>query len=486
MQLDRLTAVLRPRNGWEAIDLGFQMARRRYLVLWLLWWLSALPVTLLASLLLYKHPSYVSSAVWWFKPLFEPVLVFWLSRALFGERLSFRQARAQWWQATRHRLLGNLTWRRFSPNRSLFMPIGLLEQPDRKAWGQRTRVFTRRESAGTWLTLVGMHVEMAIALGLVFGLVGLIPEGLLPDWDWRQWTGETNTLMAWVWNLSSLFAMSLFAPFYVAGGFGLYLSQRTNLEAWDVELTFRRLAKSLAMGLLAASFVALSVVLPSTPAVAADTRERSAQVIQEVLQSDDFGKEEQVERWVLSSSSDEESPEPGNLRLHWLEGLAGVLEILAWTLVAALGAWLLIKLYRYVQDRQLTAGPGLTRPISREAAIRFVEMADPASLPPDIAAAARTLLGESRLREAISLLYRGSLAALVYGHALDLEASATEGECVELVSQHRPPEESDFFRQLTRHWVRTAYAGLPPDNDTANALLDRWQQFYSPARRVDA
>jgi hypothetical protein len=29
-------------------------------------------------------------------------------------------------------------------------------------------------------------------------------------------------------------------PFYVAAGFGMYLSRRAELEAWDIEQEFRR------------------------------------------------------------------------------------------------------------------------------------------------------------------------------------------------------------------------------------------------------
>ena len=36
-------------------------------------------------------------------------------------------------------------------------------------------------------------------------------------------------------------AMSLIAPFYVAGGFALYLNRRSELEGWDIEICLRRL-----------------------------------------------------------------------------------------------------------------------------------------------------------------------------------------------------------------------------------------------------
>ena len=45
-------------------------------------------------------------------------------------------------------------------------------------------------------------------------------------------------LLLGLWWLS----VSLLEPIYVAAGFGLYLHRRTQLEAWDVELVFRRLA----------------------------------------------------------------------------------------------------------------------------------------------------------------------------------------------------------------------------------------------------
>ena len=39
--------------------------------------------------------------------------------------------------------------------------------------------------------------------------------------------------------------VSLIAPFFVASGFSLYLNQRTLLEAWDIELIFRRMTTRL-------------------------------------------------------------------------------------------------------------------------------------------------------------------------------------------------------------------------------------------------
>src|SRR5207342_1489924 len=55
-------------------------------------------------------------------------------------------------------------------------------------------------------------------------------------------------------------ASTALEPFYVGAGFGLYLNRRTQLEAWDVELAFRRLRERLG-GALVVAFLALGVVL---------------------------------------------------------------------------------------------------------------------------------------------------------------------------------------------------------------------------------
>ena len=35
-------------------------------------------------------------------------------------------------------------------------------------------------------------------------------------------------------------------PFYIAANFALYINRRTQLEAWDIELSFRKMAIRLA------------------------------------------------------------------------------------------------------------------------------------------------------------------------------------------------------------------------------------------------
>ncbi|MEW8458808.1 MAG: hypothetical protein AB2653_00720, partial [Candidatus Thiodiazotropha endolucinida] len=81
MDLTRIAIKLRPRQAWESIDLGFAMARKWFMPLWSLWLCSALPMMVVLALL--PLPLWSAGLIlWWFKPLYEPTLLYWLSRRL--------------------------------------------------------------------------------------------------------------------------------------------------------------------------------------------------------------------------------------------------------------------------------------------------------------------------------------------------------------------------------------------------------------------
>src|SRR5690606_35158648 len=94
-------------------------------------------------------------------------------------------------------------------------------------------------SQATWLTLLGVHLEALLA-GSMMLLVGMLLPDILAG-DWLDLVLTQNELL----HILMLVGMALVAPFYVAGGFALYLNRRIELEAWDIDLVFRRLAARL-------------------------------------------------------------------------------------------------------------------------------------------------------------------------------------------------------------------------------------------------
>lgn len=239
MDLDRVSAVIRPRTPWESIDLGFALARHWFLPLWGLWWATVLPIGGLLLLVLREQADLWLLAIWWLKPLYESLLLFWLSRALFGTAEPVARSARRIGQAFPPRLWPQLLWRRLGPARSFTMPVTLLERLSGRQRGERLRILRGGSGAAVWLTLICVHLETLLWLSALLLIAFMIPEHL-PALDLRTALFDDDSALYWLGTLSMLTALSVMAPFYVAAGFALYLGRRIELEAWDLELRFRR------------------------------------------------------------------------------------------------------------------------------------------------------------------------------------------------------------------------------------------------------
>jgi len=506
VELDRITVALRPRGTWEGIDLGFALARAWFPALWGLWWLSALPLAALALLLPGGQADWWALLVWWFKPLYEAPLVWWISRALFGERPPLRDAGRLLRAAWTRRLLPYLLWRRLAPRRSLVLTIGLLEGLGGTALRERRRVLG--EGAGAaWLTLICAHFEAILWGGLLLGLFYLIPAGGLPGLDLTVALTDADAWPYWLSGGFYLFACSVIAPFYVCAGFALYIGRRTDLEAWDLELAFRRAGadastgatapgaarpgrrtasgngrSAVLSGLLCAAVLAAwpgppvgAAALPTPrppPPLPAPAPARN--LIAEVLADADFGRTRQESVWTYIGKDEETAaPDP-----TWLQGLGDVAVILGrlvkglLVVLAVVAVALLIQ--RILRDWQPGAWRWRRRPT--EPPPPAVPVALAADADPDaaeLARAVRARLAAGDPRGALALLYRGSIGHL-RRRGLRIPDGATEGECLRLAAGHPGTGDLEPLRRLTRDWQALAYAQQTPDPGLIAARLRDW------------
>lgn len=487
MDLARIAVRLRPRTPWEGIDLGFMLAREWFLPLWTLWMISALPVMLLLTLA--PLPLWLAGVLlWWCKPLYEPPLTLWLGRRLFGDRPGWRELRAGWAQAVLPQLFANLTWRRLHPARSFLMPVSVLERLKGRSRARRIQVLSRKSNAASWLTVIGIHFEFALELGVVALLAMLIP-GELHGIDWQDYLLHPGRFSEWMQQLSALLAMSLVAPFYVAGGFALYLTRRTELEGWDIELGLRRMARRSA-GRTAAWLTALGLggMLiwggSAMPLEAAEVdRQQVRAVIEAVLADEAFGRDEERTRWEYAGGGNGDETDGESPFRDWLErlgqGFAAFSELLLWLGVGGLLAYLV---YWFLTHREL--GPR-GREGRRNGSLAPTRIAGldlrPESLPDDPASAAQRLIEQGDHRAALSLLYRAALSVLVHRHALEIPEGATEGECRQLVETHLGPPLAACFSALTLAWQRQAYAHLTPGKAAGLTLCREWRRCFGGA-----
>ncbi len=529
MRLEDLALNLRPRSHWEAMDLGFALARAHGKPLFISYGLALLPFLVLSAVVATVFPFLAPAALWWFKPVWERVALHVLSQTAFGVVPTWGATLRGLRQIPRTGLLSQLLpWRRiFDWGRSFHSPVFQLETQKGKAARARFAALDKRIGGNaTWLTFAFAHFSLVIWAGLVGLVFLLLPQDLQPG-NWLNWIGDQGgaeevAQQAWLNAAQAILAgvvMMLLEPFYVAAGFALYLTRRTQLEGWDVELAFKRMNARLAAQpgaesstksgtkssaesvaprtnaaapLLLLLGVALGIAqLGAARPVAAQASQaataavkpapQSRPVLDEVLKGKEFEQFEQQKNWKPRSEKKPETRDSPNF--GWLESLAKLISsfaeigrFLLWVAVIVLAAWLLYWLAKRfgwagLFDRTVSAPKPETL---------FGLDIRPESLPDDVAAAARALLAKGDLRAALSLLYRGALSALVQRDALEVKAGYTEGDCAREVTALTPIVVSSYFGNLVAAWQRVAYAQSPPPSANVAALCDEWARHFAP------
>lgn len=250
MNLDKMTVNIKPLPVYQAMDLGLSIARAWYGDLWRLWWQSpALWLGLVASVMLAMFPMYGQAefavyfwlifGLWWLKPLHERRLVIFLSQKLFNNEYQIEDVPQLAKTMPKVRFM---LFKRLGSRRMMVMPVHLLEGQTGKNAKTRLKALTRRQdgqisSHGAGFFILEMAIwlvgyETLLSLCQLGSNLGSEVELEIPQW-----------LDAMLFVLSYFATISLLTPFFVASGFAMYLCKRSQLEGWDIELTFRKLLR---------------------------------------------------------------------------------------------------------------------------------------------------------------------------------------------------------------------------------------------------
>ncbi|MHC8375856.1 DUF4129 domain-containing protein [Pseudomonas sp. MDT1-16] len=510
MRLSDATVVIRPRTTWEAMDLGVLLSQRHRRLLMTSWAIITLPIFALLTLFLWDSPSLAVFIFWWLKPAFERLPLYILSKVMFGETPTLKQALRQWPRLLKPQLLASLTWRRLSLSRSFVMPVVQLEGLKGQARQQRLRVLLQRNAgAAQWLTIIGVHLESALWIGLMVLFYMFLPQQVELDWSWQTLITAATQDWRWLEHLTNAFyvlVLIVWEPIYVACGFSLYLNRRTVLEAWDIELVFRRLRQRLnttAVTLLLAAIL----LVPAAPNVWADepvitpdsprlldqplTSQASKDSIKKILDQPPFKNKETVTRYRFGEDKpDTQTPDDGKTP-EWLKALASLfdsqrfgflatlIEGLLWgAVMGAIG--LLIWRYRDGLQAFVSRRPAFNRKVGRPLPPQAFGLdLNRETLPADIAASAESLW-QTNPRAALGLLYRALLSHLLHDHNMALKPADTEGEVLQRVEQLHQPALLAFSRNLTRHWQNMAYGHRLPPAHLQQELCDGWRTLFGP------
>lgn len=472
MRLDAVTAEIRPRSDWEAMDLGLAMVRRDFWRCLAVWWLAVLPAFVLTGWLLWDHPAIWLVIFWWLKPWGSRLVLFEISRRLFGERPEWRAALREIPRAWVRRFPYRMLWARFSPWLPVTLAVEDLEGLRGRACSQRCAQVTRRgESVIMWTYFVADAAACWFGIAILMIVAMFIPEGQDGGWQMaiEMWNPDQPMdippLIMRTVVLCVMAAMSLTDLFVTGCGFGIYINNRTWIEGWDVELGFKRMARRLSGAAMLAAALAFLTVMAS-PAAAASPVE----VMREIKSHPDF-KVHTVKDRVPRNSGSSSWRWPAWLKFSGdLRWLGNVFAVTAIALLLALLAWL-VWLNRHAFRVAGLSSPSSTPPRAR--VVMGMEVS-PESLPADIPYAALALWRAGRHIEALGLLYRGAIARVIDHARVDIHESDTEGDCVRRVEAAGAPAHPDYFRGLTRLWMAIAYAGTIPRDSEIESMCRSW------------
>lgn len=244
---------MRRREGWEAVDLGIALLRHHIVSFYKVFSAGLVVLVLLAVALEMWVDTPVTWSVmliWWLKPLLDRIALAHLSRAMFGQTLRLRDAIAELPHLlTRTGLLAALLWRRLSLKRSMLLPVWQLERAatlPRPARSARLRLIGQRYGeTGRNVTIIALHMEVFMLMGWIALLFMLAPP-LMTALDFEVLATDNWPIGIRLGYIAAYaLAIALVEPMYVAAGFMLYLHRRIDLEGWDIEIAFRRMADRL-------------------------------------------------------------------------------------------------------------------------------------------------------------------------------------------------------------------------------------------------
>jgi hypothetical protein len=485
VQLERLSVYLRPRGGWEALDLGFQMARAWWRPVWGTWFAVYLPAAFVLHAMFHERLWIAPLVLWWLKPVFDRFVLHVVSRAVFGDAPTVADALAAWRDILRPGLIAGLVWYpRLSLARSFNLPVWQLEKQTGGAARSRWAALGRRmRGYAIWLTIVCLHFEGLVLLSLGIVVALLAPAGGDVAFEFSELFKGSGGEGRWGWFDSACYvaAVSIVEPLYVAGGFSLYLNRRAILEGWDIELALRRLDARLGLAKAAvAACLAVAVACSAgAPRDAAAAEDSAASEIKEVLKAPEFQQFRDGTRWKYRGERKPQDRDTAAIDFWGNLGafLAQISQALLWVLVG-IGVVALVFLVRRYLPRFLEERPEAYRPPDA----LFGLAVAPESLPDDVAGTAARLAADGRIREALSLLYRGALSVLVHRDHVALAEGDTEGDCLRAARKALAGGAGDYFARLVAAWLGAAYAGRLPVASQAEALAREWGPHFAARR----
>lgn len=444
MRLEDYVIEPRRRTGWEVMDLGTLLLQRNLGSILRSSLLLGLPILAATAGLVVSFGFFWGYIfLWLMRPLYGRITLFVLSRAVFASHPTPREIARAMPGFLSKGLLGAVLIRPFTLSRVVVEPVLLLEGLRGQALRKRSAVLLGEGVRGQiwWGATAVFLVMVVILLSLLALVYGFAPAGM-ESLDPKAMVENPSALVAWVALTCLALSIAVIEPLWVAVGFAAYLNRRSDLEGWDVELVFRRLAQRASQGVRLSSVTLLAVfaLLPMAP----QSETPVQRPVDVVFEREEFKTTVTVTR---RRGSQEFSP-----------ALVELFKLMAWILLGIVVGLILLRLIQWAMGLDAPAARAKVAPETGALELAGLDLRRE-SLPRDVVAEARTLWDAGQVKDAVSLLYRASLVVLRDQHGLFIEDGDTEGRCMRKVTALEVQELGIYFGGLTDRWTRLAYGG---------------------------
>ena len=503
MNVRNLEIALRPRKGWEAVDLGFMLTRAYYIDLLRMGFMAFFPFFIVICVLCWKVGWLSFFLIWLLKPIYDRFYLHYFSRKIFGEAVTVKEVLMKAPHFIFKRSFSLMTILRLGSGRSMMLPIRDLEQLKGRDYRKRVGVVGRIGGSSAMMITFAMHLcEYAFLIGMTIFIGLLIPQGQIKSLDeLAQFFVFSDTGKSFSYMLSALLygvIIIILEPFYVGAGFSLYLNSRCTQEAWDIELRFKEFASRISKTILQKVTVFLlswSVISFTALPSQAASEEDPQSVIKEVYQEKDF-EIKKVEHWEWFSDEKEKDKEIDIAWLEklfeWLQFIPGgegsgargsaavnplimIMKLLGYVVLGILILAVAYVLFRLIINAKRPELPAGVTKLRKQIPKTIMGMdITKESLPDDVLSAARQAWDRGSYKEALSFLYRGALSNVVSNYEVDIESSDTEYECLSAAKKALPQTQGDYFSALSTQWIATAYSRKRTNDNTFLTLCNQW------------
>ena len=463
-------AQLRKMDSREASDLGLLVWRENFIYFLpffaVPFWLCAFALRMLSG-----SAQYFSWLILWLlKPLFDRIILHIISLRFFENGAGMKRLFKGLGKTLRRGLLGDLLWRRFSSLRAVMMPVRVLETdvpgklrfPQKKSGRETAKRKELLKKGGigycSFLTVWGIALEITLLTGeiLFFTIMAeLIAKDSVSFSADLIKNSEIYIFAAWCFNY--MFIETL----YVCMGFSLYINSRIEVEGWDIEIMFRSFAKKLKKKKAAGALIVFFLFCMFLPAKPLAAEEVPLETLQNILNSPDFGGEQ--DSWgIRLKNPPKESDIPDFNISPILEKLRIIFAFMLRIILIAVLTAFFVFLFLYV--RKLIHNKNSEEKVS---ALTFLS-GIPSGNPELLLKKAEAAFEKGSLRMAWGYCTAAAILSWPLYRGIAFPPNATESDCAGIVNSTPScnHDEVQTFERLINNWINFAYAGRLPQKDS--------------------